>query len=174
MKYFTILLIIIIVGLISFTGCEKKTVQDLPTNNSNETLTVDTRSLETVGSWGIHRHFFDNGGDDFGCKEPPETCFDDVIVTPKNDNIKKALHKIIDNHNEGNNVLERDISIFKEYANALSEFIFTREDIDNLINGIYHLRIRGSKLMVSKTENNYYIFERGTKIEKVYPVKIAK
>ncbi len=178
-----ILLSTVFMGLVIFTSCEKEALQGTPqTPQNNSNVQVATRHVDKGNSsWGVHRHFFDNKpgeegveGEDYGCETPAESCADDTNITPKQTEVKKALQHIIDNHNQRDAVSENDILILQEYKDALSGVIFAAEDIDKLINGVYHLRIRSSKARISYTENNYYIFEEGTQIKRVYPIQLAK
>ncbi len=171
-----VLLSIVFVGLVFFNSCEKENLQSFEKKNSKD-IVVKNRSNQGLG--GIHRTYFDNKpgepgieGIDYGCEPPAQSCFDDIVVYLPS--IQDVLEDIIDNHNAGTNVVDNDIDIFSKNKKALSGVVFTKEDVDNLINGIYILKVRGGDKVLSKKEKNYYVFKEASTTRKVYPIQIRK
>lgn len=170
-----ILTVIMALAITVFMSCEKEE----STQKVNQDQSVEVVNKEAPGGYGVHRHYFDNGkvpgveGVDYGCVAPAVSCLDDIIIVVSAE-LHHVFEKVIENHNvnQGNDVIENDINIFKEHEELLAKEMFAREDIQSIIQGECTLSIRGNEKKISIKDKNYFVFSNEDEPTKIYPIQL--
>jgi hypothetical protein len=119
-----------------FVNCTKS---DLPESTNTDNVSVQGKRalIDPVA----HRHFYDNGGTDWGCVAPADSCLDDVVVIGtkklslsdfKNEIVSESTLALL---NDGKLTLE---SKFNELTNT--DYFILRKKQDNSIYVVYPVR----------------------------------
>ena len=126
-------LIFVTVVLFAFLSCSK----DRLTNSSPENEGVNQNSNNQALFKSALTIFYDNGGDDYGCKGVPGNCSGIVPVYPKG--IINNIFNIV-NGQDGVAI----VNVFTNQYNVLKGLMDSRI-LDNVLNGTYTVTARGTK-----------------------------
>ena len=154
--FLTSISLILLTGLF-FTSCQKG---DLASESIKDKSEADIISAKPPG-YGVHRHFYDNGGNNYGCKEPAKDCLDDITVKGIPADLTEDL---FDQSGSSTSEMREFVRLNLE---ALSEII-DREYLEGVIEQKFTLRTRGN---FSAGKKGFIIISKGDDIVSVQPVQ---
>lgn len=154
--FLTSISLILLTGLF-FTSCQKG---DLASESIKDKSEADIISAKPPG-YGVHRHFYDNGDDDYGCRKPAKECLDDITVKGIPADLTEDL---FDQSGSSTSEMREFVRLNLE---ALSEII-DREYLEGVIEQKFTLRTRGN---FSAGKKGFIIISKGDDIVSVQPVQ---
>lgn len=112
------------------------TVGILLTSCTSSDDVKNTDSARTITTPNAHRYFYDNGGTDYGCKQPAVNCLDDVIVNGKM-SISNFKDRIISQ--KSLDLLDKVLLTLenKDNTSTSTEYFILRKKVDNSIYEVY-------------------------------------
>lgn len=129
-------------------------------NEANENANTTAADFQLKAQSGSLRVYYDNGGDDYGCKGSGGNCLPDVIVTPNVHQMAESIDNIVSagSPDELNN-------FFQENYEGLMEFIDPAH-IEGTLNGYYSVSCQGN------LEDRFYLrfANPDNEFEAVYPL----
>lgn len=151
----------ILFSLIATTGlvsCKKEVLT--PTSSQSQIQSQTPTSSSARGAF-YFRVFYDNGGQDYGCRGSGGNCADDIVVSA---HIKGAINGVFGSLHSGNDIAIQ--TVFENYKNVLINHM-DEGDVDGVIRGNLKAKARGT----NPTENRYIILtDASTDMEvAVYP-----
>lgn len=147
------------------SSCQKES-EALDVQNPVEAVkTTKANPISYLRTW------YDNGGDDFGCRGINGTCSEDVIIAPPETNRalpnpKEALNAVIEQVHADNT--EGLIATIQANYDVLSD-IFGESTLKSIINNNAKLAVKGS---LADNSTAFFLISENNEIIQVIPIRI--